>query len=74
MFDSMTLQEACSDLFDIGLKSDKLQLIYNANKKVRIQVKTPSGLTQETDITNIVMQCDTWASTMASVQYDAFGK
>ena len=74
MFDSMNLKEACSDLFDIGLKNDKLKLLYNANKKVKIQVKTPSGLTQETDMNEIVMQGDTWASTMASVQCDAFGK
>ena len=56
MFDSMNLKEACSDLFDIGLKNDKLKLLYNANKKVKIQVKTLSGLTQETDMIKIVMQ------------------
>ena len=74
MFDSMSLQEACSDLYDIGLKSDKLKLLYNANKQVKIKVKTPSGLTQETDIREVVMQGDTWAITMDSVQCDAFGK
>ena len=74
MFDSMNLSEACSDLFDIGLKSDKLQLLYNANKQVKLKVKTPSGLTGETSMNEIVMQGDTWASTMASVQCDAFGK
>ena len=36
MFDSMNLREACSDLYDIGLKSDKLHLLYDANKKVKI--------------------------------------
>ena len=35
MFDSMNLQEACSDLFDIGLQSDKLQLLYNAKNKLK---------------------------------------
>ena len=73
MFDSMSLKEACSDLYDIGLKSDKLKLLYNANKQVKIRVKTPSGLTKETNMEEIVMQGDTWASTMASVQCDAFG-
>ena len=74
MFDSMNLIEACSDLYDIGLKSDKLHLLYDANKKVKIRVKTPSGLTKETTMDEIVMQGDTWASTMASVQCDNFGK
>ena len=72
IFDSMSLKEACSDLYDIGLKSDKLKLLYNANKQVKIRVKTPSGLTKETNMGEIVMQGDTWASTMASVQCDAF--
>ena len=74
MFDSMNLKEACSDLFDIGLTSDKLQLVYNANKNVKVKVKTPSGITKETSMKELVMQGDTWASTMASVQCDAFGK
>ena len=74
MFDSMNLKEACSDLFDIDLTSDKLQLVYNANKNVRVKVKTPSGITKETVMKELVMQGDTWASTMASVQCDAFGK
>ena len=74
MYDSMNLLEACSDLFDIGLKSDKLQLLYNANKQVKFKVKTPSGLTEEKTMKEIVMQGDTWSSTMAAVQCDAFGK
>ena len=74
MFDSMNLKEACSDLYDIGLASDKLQLVYNANKNVRVKVKTSSGITKETIMKELVMQGDIWASTMASVQCDAFGK
>ena len=74
MYDSMNLLEACSDLFHIGLKSDKLQLLYNANKQVKFKGKTPSGLTEEKTMNEIVMQGDTLSSTMAAVQFDAFGK
>ena len=69
MFDSMNLKEACSDLFDIGLTSEKLQLVYNANKNVGVKVKTPSGTTRETIMGELVMQGDTWARTMYSVMH-----
>ena len=74
MFDSMNLNEACGDLYDVGLRNNKLALLYNANRNVQMKVKTPSGLTEETSMKQLVMQGDTWASTMASVQCDAFGK
>ena len=74
MFDSMSLSEACADLYDLGLRNNKLQVLYKANRGVAINVKTTSGLTEEATINKIVMQGDTWASTMASVQCDAFGK
>ena len=74
MFNSMNLKEACTDLFDISLTSNRLQLVYNANKNVKVKVKTPSGITKETSMKELVMQGDTWANTMASVQCDAFGK
>ena len=74
MFDSMSLGEACSDLYDLGLTNNKLHVLYKANKDIAINVKTSSGLKEETTIKQIVMQGDTWASTMASVQCDSFGK
>ena len=74
MFDSMSLSEACADLYDLGLRNNKLQVLYKANKGVAINMKTTSGLTEEATINEIVMQGDTWASTMASVQCDRFGK
>ena len=48
--------------------------MYKANNDVALSVKTTSGLTEETTMKHIVMQGDTWTSTMASVQCDSFGK
>jgi hypothetical protein len=70
----MSLMEACADMYDIGLKNDKLQVLYKANNDVALSVKTTSGLTEEITMKHIVMQGDTWASTMASVQGDSFGQ
>ena len=47
---------------------------HNANQNVRFRVNTPSCITQEVVMNKVVMQGDTWASTMASVQCDTFGK
>ena len=56
MFDSMNLKEACSDLYDIGLKSDKLSLVYNANKNIQVRVRTPAGITNNMNMKEISMQ------------------
>ena len=37
-------------------------------------VKTPTGLTERQELTNIVLQGDTWGSLLASVQVDSIGK
>ena len=43
----MHLKEALSDLYNSGVKDDTLNLIYDANKRVQVQVKTPHGLTEK---------------------------
>ena len=49
-------------------------MLYEANKNIKVRIKTPSRLTKEETMSKIVMQGDTWVSTMASVQCDSFGK
>ena len=74
MFDAMSLEEALSDLFDVGVNDDTLKLLYEANRDIHMAVKTPSGLTERQVITNCVLQGDTWGSMLASVQVDSIGK
>ena len=74
MFDGMDLKEAISDLFDSGVKDDHLPLIYEANKNIKIQVKTPNGLTVEQTLKENVLQGDTLSSIIASNQVDTIGK
>ena len=63
-----------SDLYDVGLKDDTLALLHEANRNIKMAVKTPSGLTQRQTINNCVLQGDTFGSIMASVQVDSIGK
>ena len=74
MFDGMNLKEAMSDLFDSGIDDDQLPLIYEANKNIKIQVKTPNGLTVEQTLEENVLQGDTLSSIIASNQVDTIGK
>ena len=37
MFDAIKLQEALSDIYDVGVNDDNLSLLYQANKDVRIE-------------------------------------
>ena len=74
MFDAIKLQEALSDIYDVGVNDDNLSLLYQANKDVRMAVNTPSGLSERQSIEDVVLQGDTWGSILASVQVDSIAK
>jgi hypothetical protein len=74
MFDSIDLEQALSDLYDVGVDDDTLALLHKANRDVYMAVKTPSGLTERQTVSNSVLQGDTWGSILASVQVDSIGK
>ena len=74
MFDSINLKEALNDIFDYGLNDDNLSLIYKANEKVHMAVKSRGGLTKRQVIRNSVLQGDTFGSLLASVQVDTIAR
>ena len=74
MFDSISLEQALSDIYDAGVDDDTLTLLHQANKEIHMSVKTPNGLTDRQILRNIVLQGDTWGSILASVQVDTIGK
>ena len=74
MFDGINLKESINDLYDVGVCDDTLRMVYEANQNNNFRVKTPCGLTEEGSLGKVVLQGDTWASKVASVQCDAFGK
>ena len=66
MFDSMSLEEASNDLYDVGIKDDNLPLIYEANKNIEMSVKTQDGgLTEAQPLKSVVLQGDTWGPALA---------
>ena len=73
-FNSLWLQECLSDIYTSGIKDDKLALLYDINKHVRIAVKTPVGKTTRSDIYNVITQGDNFGPILCSNQVDTFGK
>ena len=73
-FDSLWLQECLSDIYDNGVRDDKLALLYNINTHVNVAVKTPVGKTDRKSIFNVITQGDVFGPILCSYQVDTFGK
>ena len=74
MFDSIDLEQAMSDIYDVGINDDTFALLHKANQEIHMAVKTPNGLTERQVVKDIVLQGDTFGSILASVQVDSIGK
>ena len=55
-FDSIWLQEATNDLYDSGLTSRNLNLIFEGNRNTQMCVETHFGRSSRTELENVVMQ------------------
>ena len=73
-FDSMWLEESINDLWEAGIKDDKLTLIAKADETGNVGVKTPFGMTERKNMENIVMQGEIFGPLCCSVQIDTFDK
>ena len=47
MFDGINLEEAICDMFEVGVRDDSLGLLYEANREIKMSVKTQYGLTEK---------------------------
>ena len=66
-FDGMWLEDCMNDLFEAGVQNPNLAIIYEANSKNKVAVKTPNGLSERVSIDNIVMQGEFMAPLECSV-------
>ena len=73
-FDKLWAQECFNDLFDNGFTSDKLPLLFYENVNAQVAVKTASGTTSRTSISEVVMQGTVWGSLMCTTTMDGIGK
>ena len=73
-FDSMWMEDCVNDLYDYGVNNPNLALIYEANKRNKVSVMTPNGLTERETIEKIVMQGEVFGPLECSISVDTFGK
>jgi hypothetical protein len=74
MFDSMSLNEAISDMYNVGVKDDTLLLLQDLNTDIKMLVKTSYGETDLVTLPSVVAQGDLMSPLIASVQVDSIGK
>ena len=55
-FDSLWLQEATNDLYDSGLTSRNLNIIFEGNRQTQMCIETNFGRSGRTELKNVVMQ------------------
>ena len=76
-FDSLWLEDCMLDAFDSlpsDKRDDKLALLYESNRKNLVAVNTAVGITERTNIPNIVQQGGTWGPALCSNSVDTLGK
>ena len=73
-FDSLWLSECINDLYDSGLRNDKLALIYASNRNANIAIKTSNGTTERFIIKDKVMQGTVWSGLMCTNTMDKLCK
>ena len=73
-FDSLWMQECINDLYENGLRNDKLCMIYYSNMNANIAIKYPSGLSERFTIHNKVLQGTIWSGLMCTSTMDKLGK
>ena len=73
-FDSMWYEEVTNDLYEAGIKDDKLALIAKINESNDLAIQTPLGLTKRENVKRIICQGDPWGSIECSLMVDGFGK
>ena len=73
-FDAMWFQETMNDMWDVGVQDDKFALMARMNRKCNIAVKTPVGITDRFEATEIEMQGTVPGPIKAGVQVDTLGR
>ena len=69
-FDALWTHECINDLYEAGLTNDKLPLLFKMNMNAQVAIKTSQGITERTDIKNIIMQGSVWGSLSCTSSMD----
>ena len=73
-FDSLDTKIVSNELFEAGVQSDHLNLIYSSDSLSKVAVKTPVGITDRVDMEMIVSQGETIAPLKCTVTCDSIAR
>ena len=73
-FDSLDLIDCCNDMYEAGVKDDKLAAIYEGNRTNKVAINTPCGQTERISIPDILCQGASLPPLMCGVSVDKIGK
>ena len=54
-FDALWVHECINDIYDSSLKNTNLNIFYLINHHAEVTIKTTSGMTETTHMTNLIM-------------------
>ena len=74
MFDSLSLEKATVDLAKLGMFSEHLNILHEANKEVVMEVKGTYVTSVENKLESCVLQGDTWAPKLATASMEDVSK
>ena len=69
-FDALWVQECINDMYEAGLKNNKLNILFLMNQHAQVAIKTSSGNTERTSMSNLIMQDTVWGSLFCTVSMD----
>ena len=72
-FDSLNLHECINDIYESGIKDNRLSLIYLSNKNNDVSITTPVGQTESINIGKVVTQGSSWGSQLCSAHLSDIG-
>ena len=73
-FDKLWLEACINSLYEAGLKSDNLNLLYIENKTADIAVKINNKVSRRIPVKNVVMQGSVWGGLKCTTQMDTLNK
>ena len=69
-FDALWVQECINDMYKARLQNNKLNILYLMNQHAEVVIKTSSGNTTRTSMSNLIMQGTVWGSLFCTVSMD----
>ena len=73
-FDALWSYECINDLYDAGMRNDKLALLFRMNENAQVAIKTSQGMTERFPIKKIIMQGTVWGSLFCTATMDKLPK